>query len=142
VASLGWLLWSLIALFFYSLMPPLVKSAMRVIPSYVAVTVTNAILALTAFLVAEAQGYSFMKHLSLSRSSLMLYAAGLVLAVAIIAYYRALELGAISSVVPIYGMHLALSSLWGFLFMGERPTPLKLLGLLFALLAIILLSRP
>ncbi|MCD6480208.1 EamA family transporter [Candidatus Bathyarchaeota archaeon] len=142
MASLGWLLWSLIALFFYSLMPPLVKSAMRVIPSYVAVTVTNAILVFTAFLVAESQGYRFMKYLSLSRSSLMLYAAGLVLAVAIIAYYRALELGAISSVVPIYGMHLALSSLWGFLFMGERPTPLKLLGLLFALLAIILLSRP
>ena len=139
---MGWLLWSLIALFFYSLMPPLVKSAMRVIPSYVAVTVTNAILVFTAFLVAESQGCRFMKYLSLSRSSLMLYAGGLVLAVAIIAYYRALELGAISSVVPIYGMHLALSSLWGFLFMGERPTPLKLLGLLFALLAIILLSRP
>ena len=68
-------------------------------------------------------------------------AAGVVLAVAIISYYKALELGPISSVVPIYGMYIALSSLIGFLVMGERLTPAKSLGLLCALLAILLLSR-
>jgi len=138
---LHWLIWVLISLVFYSFMPPLVKTAMKEIPAYVAVTVTNAILCSLAFVVAKAQGYNFLDHLSLDRPSLMLYAAGAVLAVAIISYYKALELGPISSVVPIYGMNVALSSIIGFLVMGERLTPAKGAGLLFALLAIILLSR-
>lgn len=120
-------------------MPPLVKTAMGEIPAYVAVT--NAILCSLAFVVAKAQGYAFTEYLSLDRPSLMLYAAGVVLAVAIISYYRALELGPISIVVPIYGMNIALSSIIGFLAMGERLTPAKGLGLICALLAIILLSR-
>lgn len=136
-----WLIWVMISLVFYSLMPPLVKTAMREVPAYVAVTVTNAILCSLAFIVAKAQGYTFTDHLSLDRPSMMLYAAGVVLAVAIISYYKALELGPISSVVPIYGMSIALSSLIGFLVMGERLTPAKGLGLLCALLAILLLSR-
>lgn len=136
-----WLIWALISLVFYSLMPPLVKNAMEDIPSLVAVTVTNAILCSLAFIVAKVQGYSFMGNLTLDRSSLLLYSAGLVLAVAIISYYKALELGPISAVVPIYGMYIAVSSVIGFIFLGERFTFTKGVGLIFALLAIILLSR-
>jgi transporter family protein len=138
---LHWLIWVLISLVFYGIMPPLLKTSMREIPAYVAVTVTNAILSSLAFCVAKAQGYKFMDHLSLDRPSLVLYAAGVVLAIAIISYYKALELGPISSVVPIYGMHVALSSIIGFLVMGERLTPAKGAGLLFAILAITLLSK-
>jgi len=136
-----WLIWTLISLVFYSLMPPLVKSAMEEIPSFVAVTITNAILCSLAFVVAKAQGYTFIEHLSLNKSSILLYSAGIVLAVAIISYYKALELGPISVVVPIYGMYIAFSSIIGFIFLGERFTFSKGLGLIFALLAIILLSR-
>lgn len=136
-----WLFWVLISLVFYSLMPPLVKVAMREIPANVAVTVTNAILCSLAFVVAKLQGYSFSDHLSLDRPSMMLFAAGAVLAVAIISYYKALEMGPISSVVPIYGMYVALTSIVGFLFLGERLTPSRGLGLVFAVLAITLLSR-
>ena len=136
-----WLIWVLVSLVFYSLMPPLVKTAMGEIPAYVAVTVTNAILCCLAFVVAKAQGYTFTEYLSLDRPSLILYVAGVVLAVSVISYYRALELGPISSVVPIWGMYIALSSLIGLLAMGEKLTPVKGLGLVCALLAIFLLSR-
>ncbi|RLI33352.1 multidrug transporter [Candidatus Bathyarchaeota archaeon] len=134
-------MWTLISLVFYSLMPPLVKEAMKTIPSWVAVTVTNAILCASAFIVAKAQGYRFSEYLGFNRSSLLLYGAGIVLAVAIISYYKALELGSVSRVVPIYGMYVALSSLIGIVALGERLTPLKGLGLLFATLSILLLSR-
>ena len=136
-----WLIWVLVSLVFYSLMPPLVKTAMGEIPAYVAVTVTNAILCCLAFAVAKTQGYTFTEYLSLDRPSLILYVTGVVLAVSVISYYRALELGPISSVVPIWGMYIALSSLIGFLAMGEKLTPVKGLGLVCALLAIFLLSR-
>jgi len=135
------LIWALISLVFCSLMPPLVKSAMKEVPSYVAVTVTNAILRSLAFVVAKAQGYSFTEHLSLDQPSIMPYAAGAVLAVAIISYYKALELGPISSVVPIYGMYIVLSSLVGFIVLKESITPTKGMGLLCAVLAVILISR-
>jgi len=136
-----WLIWVLISLVFYGMMPPLVKSAMKEIPSYVAATVTNAILCSLAFIVAKIQGYSFTEHLSFDQPSLILYAAGGVLAVAIISYYKALELGPISSVVPIFGMHIALASVIGFIVLKESITPTKGLGLLFAILAVILISR-
>ncbi|RJS88702.1 multidrug transporter [Candidatus Bathyarchaeota archaeon] len=138
---MDWFVWTLISLVFYSLMPPLVKEAMKTIPSWVAVTVTNAILCTSAFIVAKAQGYRFSEYLGFNRSSLLLYGAGIVLAVAIISYYKALELGSVSRVVPIYGMYVALSSLIGIVALGERLTPLKGLGLLFATLSILLLSR-
>ena len=138
---MDWFVWTLISLVFYSLMPALVKEAMKEVPSWIAVTVTNAILCTSAFIVAKAQGYRFIEHLGLYRSSMMLCGAGLVLAVAIISYYKALELAPISRVVPIYGMYIALSSLIGIIVLGERITPLKGLGLLCAVLAILLLSR-
>lgn len=138
---MDWFVWTLISLIFYSLMPPLVKEAMKTIPSWVAVTVTNAILCTSAFIIAKAQGYKFSEHLGLNRSSLLLFGAGVVLAIAIISYYKALELGSVSRVVPIYGMYVALSSLIGIIVLGERLTPLKGFGLLFATLSIILLSR-
>ena len=138
---MDWLVWVLVSLVFYSLMPPLVKTAMREVPAYVAVAISNGILFGISFIVAKVKGHSFTEHLSLGRPSLMLYVAGVVLAVSVISYYKALEIGPISSVVPIWGMYIALSSLIGVLAMGERWTPTKGLGLLCALLAIFLLSR-
>ena len=138
---MDWLVWVLVSLVFYSLMPPLVKTAMREIPAYVSVTVTNGILFGLSFIVAKVNGYSFTEHLSLGRPSLMLYVAGVVLAVSVISYYNALAIGPISSVVPIWGMYIALSSLIGIIIMGERWTPAKGLGLVCALIAIFLLSR-
>jgi transporter family protein len=137
---MNWFIWTLISLIFYSFMPPLVKEATKEIPSYVAVTITNGILFLSAFIVAKAQGFNFIDHLSLERPSLLLYGAGIFLAIAIISYYRALELGPISLVVPIYGMYIALSSIIGFVALGEQLTLTKGVGLIFAVITIILLS--
>ena len=138
---MNWLVYVLVSLVFYSLMPPLLKTVMKEIPSNIALVVTNSILCSLTFVVAKVQGYSFSEHLSLDRNSLILYTAGVVLAVSMISYYKAIEMGPISSVVPIYGMYVALTSIISFLVLGEKLTLTKGVGLIFALIAIILLSR-
>ena len=69
-----------------------------------------------------------------------LYLAGLFLAVGILAYYRALSLGPVSAVVPIFGTFLVLSSAIGVAILGESITLRKLAGVGFAVLGIYLVS--
>ena len=53
-----------------------------------------------------------------------MYAAGILLAIAIaiVTYYRALELGPVSVVTPIFGTFLVLSSIIGIAFLDEPFT--------------------
>ena len=68
------------------------------------------------------------------------YLGGAFLAVGIASYYRALSLGAVSVVVPIFGLFIVLSSVWGFLFVGEPITLRKVLGIVLAGVAVYLVA--
>ncbi|AKH97698.1 EamA family transporter [Halanaeroarchaeum sulfurireducens] len=134
---MGYLRWSLIALFAYSLVAPLMKIATEEIPTNVAVMVSNTMLVLAAAALIVTTDESVMAYLTHPRAP-YLYVAGIALAVGILAYYKALALGPVSVVTPIFGMFLALSSLVGFLVLGESVTARKGLGLLFAVAAVYL----
>jgi transporter family protein len=69
-----------------------------------------------------------------------MYAAGVLLAIAIVAYYRALELGPVSVVAPIFGTFLVLSAIVGIVFLDEPFTIRKGLGIVLAGVAIWLVS--
>lgn len=69
-----------------------------------------------------------------------MYAAGGMLAVSIIAYYRALELGPVSVVVPIFGMFIVLSSIVGIVALDEAVNARKIVGILLAGVAVWLVS--
>jgi transporter family protein len=69
-----------------------------------------------------------------------LYLAGVFLAVGILAYYRALSLGPVSAVVPIFGTFLVISSAVGIAFLDEALTLRKVAGIGCAVLGIYLVS--
>jgi transporter family protein len=69
-----------------------------------------------------------------------LYPTGVVLAVGIIAYDRALSLGPVSIVVPIFGLFLVTFSLVGVVALDESLTTRKAAGIGFAMLAVYLTS--
>jgi transporter family protein len=56
-------------------------------------------------------------------------------------YYTAIARGPLSVVIPIFNMNLIIPALLGFLFLNEPMTASKILGLIFASLAVVFLTR-
>jgi transporter family protein len=56
-------------------------------------------------------------------------------------YYTAIARGPLSVVIPLFNMNLIIPALLGFFFLNEPMTLSKILGLIFACLAVVLLTR-
>mgnify|MGYP006284338225 FL=1 len=134
---MNYVTYAVIALVTYGLVAPVVSFAMEDIPSEVAVVVTNSILVVMALAVAVTQDQSITEYVGHDRFPYLIL-GGILLGIGIMAYYKALELGPVSVVVPVYGMFIALSSIMGFLVFEEVLTARKALGILFGLVAIYL----
>lgn len=131
--------WALLALAAYSLVPPLTKVATAEIPSDVVVVVSNAMLVAAALALVLASDVSVGTYLAHPRAPYM-YAAGVAISVGIVAYYRALALGTVSTVTPIFGLFLVTSSAIGVLLLDEPVTARKALGVALALVALYLIA--
>jgi len=66
--------------------------------------------------------------------------AGVLIAVANIAYFKSLETIPLSVAYPILALNLLIPVLGGILFLGEPVTWTKALGVLFAFVAVVLLG--
>jgi bacterial/archaeal transporter family protein len=133
----NYLLWALLALLAYTFVAPLMSVATTEVPSDVAVVVSNSMLVVAAVAVVALSREPVFEYLTHPDAPYM-YAAGLCLAVGILAYYRALALGPVSVVVPIFGMFIVTSSLIGFAVLDEPLTARKAAGIAFAAVAIYL----
>ena len=91
-------------------------------------------LPLVAFLVSQGGTLSL-------RGVFLSIVSGTLLAVGLTAFFFALSAGQASISVPIGRMGLAMTALLAIVFLGEPPTPRKLLGIGCAGLAVWLLSR-
>lgn len=134
-----YLVLSLVAFVAYSLVAPVMKIAMESIPSTMAVFLSNFVMLVFVGGVLVYRGIPVRPYLNHPKTP---YIAGwgITLAVGLLAYYRALELGPVSVVVPIYGLFIALSSVIGIVFLEESLTARKVAGIGFAVLAIVLMS--
>ena len=61
--------------------------------------------------------------------------------VVMVMYYTAIARGPLSVVIPIFNLNLIIPALLGFFFLNEPLTASKILGLIFACLAVVLLTR-
>ncbi|WP_423751408.1 EamA family transporter [Salinirarus marinus] len=139
---MSYLPWTVLALVAYSLVAPLVGYATTGdarVPSFVAAFYTNSILVVATVAVVVYENQNVLTYATHPKSP-YLYAAGICLAVGILAYYHALSLGPVSVVVPVFAMFLVTSSLISIAFMNESLTARKLAGIGFAVLAVVLVS--
>lgn len=134
---MNYLLWTLLGLLAYTLVPPLMKVATSEIPPTVALLISNTILVVVTVAVVLVSDQSVAEHLTASKA-IYAYGAGLALAVGILAYYTGLSMGPVSVVTPIFGMFLVTSSILGIAFLGETLTARKALGFAFAVAAVYL----
>ena len=138
---MNYLPYAVLSLVAYTLVPPLVRLAIRGGgPSADAVAlVTNGMLVVgVAALVAATGQVDGVRRAVVGARAPYVLAAGAFLTVGIIAYYRALRLGPVSVVTPVFGMFLVTSSVVGVLFLEESVTARKAAGVAFAVAAIYL----
>jgi len=139
---MSYLPWALLALVTYSLVPPLMNVATTgsvKMPSNVAALLANAVLVLGSVLVVVYNREDALSYLSHPKIGYVLL-AGVCLTVGILAYYRALSLGPVSVVSPIFGMFLVLSSVIGIALLNESLTARKAAGIALGLVAVYLVS--
>ncbi|CAI50169.1 DMT superfamily transport protein [Natronomonas pharaonis DSM 2160] len=129
--------YALVALAAYALVAPLTKLATQELPADTVAMVTNGMLVVAAFGLVVATDRPILSALTHEHAPYM-YAAGVCLAVGIIAYYRALAAGPVSVVVPIFGLFLVASSVIGILFLDEALTLRKATGIVLAVVAVFL----
>ncbi|MFB6302292.1 MAG: EamA family transporter [Haloferacaceae archaeon] len=134
--------WALLALAAYSAVPPLMSAATTGdprIPSTVAALVSNAILVAGSAVVVGYVGHDLGGYVSHPKLPLVV-AAGLFLTVGILSYYRALALGPVSAVTPIFGLFLVVSSVVGVILLDESLTARKVVGIALAVVAVYLVT--
>jgi len=134
-----YILWAIVALVGYSFVPPLIQLSTEEMHFSVATFGATGILALTAGSVALISGQPVGNNLTGPHGKYVIL-AGFFLAVSILAFFYSLSLGRVSVVVPIFGLFLVFSSLFGVYFFKEPLVPRQLLGIGFAILSIILIA--
>ncbi|MFC6836117.1 EamA family transporter [Halomarina ordinaria] len=133
----GYLLWAVVALVAYTFVPIFTKAAMENIPSTTVALVSNGILAVIALGVVLVTDEPVTSSLSDPRAPYML-AGGVCLAVGILAYYRALSLGPVNVVVPVFGLFLVTSPLVSALALDEALTARTVFGVALAMVGVYL----
>jgi transporter family protein len=138
----NYLPWAVLSLVAYSAVPPLVSAATSgegAVPTTVAVLVSNGILVVVALGLLLWSGDSVAANLDHPKFPLVVV-AGVFLTVGILAYYRALALGPVSVVTPVFATFLVGSAVVGVVFLDETVTARKALAAVFALVAVYLAS--
>ncbi|SER60341.1 EamA family transporter [Natrinema salaciae] len=130
---------SVVACLAYSLVAPLLSVAMTELPSTLAVFLSNAVMFVTVGLVIVYRGHPVRPYLRHPRTPYIV-AMGVLLTVGLLTYYRALALGPVSIVVPIYGLFIVISSLVGIVAFDETVTGRKIAAIALSVLAIALMS--
>jgi transporter family protein len=140
--DVSYLPYAILAMAAYTFVSPLMRLATTgpdAVPSDVAVIVSNALLIGIAVAVVWYTDQGFSVHLGSPNLSYVLV-AGVFLAVGILALYRALSLGPVSVVTPIFALFLVFSSLIGVVLLGESFSARKALGIGFAVVSVYLVS--
>ena len=133
--------WAFLALVAYTFVAPLASIVTRDVPSDVTVLISNGVLTLVALGLVVYNGQPVLKYIDPGHPKVgYVCLLGVALAVGIIAYYRALALGPVSVVVPVFGLFIVTSSVAGIVALDEALTARKVAGIGFAMLAVYLTS--
>lgn len=134
-----YVVWAVVAMAAYSVLPPLVKVGQTGMPSEAALFVVNGTLMVLLPALMLATGTPVLRHLS-DPNVPYLVAAGVALTIALVAFYRGLSAGPVSVVVPIFGLFLVGSSVIGIVAFDEPLSARTALAVLAAVAAVYLAS--
>lgn len=82
----------------------------------------------------------FRKNLIVNKFVLLSIPVGLISVIAIVAFYGALRSGPSSVVLPLTNLYVVLPVIFGFVVLKEPVTVARILGVIFAVIAAVLLT--
>jgi len=125
---MSWLIWAILSALFAAATALLAKVGVEHIDSNLATAIRTTVVLLFTWAIA----LSLNTHHGMAaidrRSWVFLTLSGLCTGLSWLCYFRALQLGPVSSVAPIDKLSVALVILAGWLFFGEAMTPMKIVG--------------
>ena len=123
-----WLVLALLSALFAALTTILAKIGISGVNSTLATAIrTGIVLAMSWGMVFLSGGQKGLSEIS-PKSWLFLILSGLATGASWLFYYRALQLGEASKVVPIDKLSVIITLVLAFVFLGERFTPKSLIG--------------
>jgi len=135
----SYLAWALAAMVSYSFVFLFVKLAQRELPTFTVMSIAIFVLMALTTLVTLLTG-DWRLSTPIDRHVLYAVVAGVGLAGAVVGYFRALSLGPVSAVVPIYGLFIVGGAALGVVVLEEPLTLRKALGVGFAMLSVVLIA--
>lgn len=131
---------AIISLVSYSLVAPTLKVAMEGMSSDMAVFVSNLVVLVLALVIAVVKNQRITAYLQHPKMPHMVL-VGLLIGISLLSFYRAIALGPISVVVPIYGLFIVASAVIGIVFFDEQLNGQKVLGIALAVVSIYLIAQ-
>jgi transporter family protein len=125
---MNWAVYALLSAFFASLVAIFGKIGVKDVDSNLAVAIRTVVIVFFAWGVVLLQGNAG-DMLKISKYSMtFIVLSALATGASWMFYYKALQLGEVSSVVPIDKLSIALTIILAFIFLGEKPTVGNVLG--------------
>ena len=123
-----WVLYAILSAFFASLVAIFGKIGVKGVDSNLAVAIRTVIIVFFAWAIVAVQG-NVSEMLKISRYSyIFIILSAIATGLSWLFYYKALQLGPVSSVAPIDKLSLELTVTLAFIFLGERPTLRNVVG--------------
>lgn len=125
---MSWLFWAVLSAIFAAATALLAKVGVKNVDSNLATAVRTSVVVVFTWAIALGLG----SHHGLSqlgrRNWLFLVVSGLCTGLSWLCYFRALQLGPVSSVAPVDKLSVAIVVLCAWMFLGERITVAKAIG--------------
>lgn len=126
--SMTWVFWAFLSAFFAAGTALLAKVGVEHIDSNLATAIrTSVVLVFTWGIVLAVDAHHGLGAIG-RRSWVFLVLSGLCTGLSWLCYFRALQLGPVSSVAPIDKLSVALVIVAGWAFFGEQMGPMKIVG--------------
>ena len=137
---MSWFVFALLSALFAAITAVLAKIGVSKIDSNLATAIRTIVITLFAWGIVFFQG-TFHQTGSISKHTLIfLILSGVTTGISWLFYFKALQLGSVSKVVPIDRLSLVLAVVFGALLLGEKVTPLVIAGSLLMALGAILVA--
>ncbi len=125
---MSWILWALLSALFAAATAILAKIGVAHVDSNLATAVRTTVVVIFAWIIAVSLGkHNEIRTLD-GRTLLFLGLSGLATGLSWLCYFRALQLGPASRVAPLDKLSVVLVLLFAAIFLGEKLTPMAILG--------------
>lgn len=128
IATMNWILWALLSALFAALTAILAKLGVAHLDPNLATAIRTTVVVLFAWTIALLTNRQSIVSLVDRKTLFYLMLSGLATGLSWLCYFRALQMGPASRVAPLDKLSVPLVLLFSWLLLGEKITPLVLVG--------------